>query len=171
MATEPVARQRRGEHLGDRRRRRIARLLGGGAVLTLALLVGVGAWSHASRRAETIAELAAQSNAVPIVHTMTAHAETGPRTIDLPGNMAAFDSATIYARATGYISLRHVDIGSKVHAGDVLAVIAAPELDQQLVQARAQLVQLQAAVSQAQANAELGRVTDARTSRLIMQGW
>jgi RND family efflux transporter MFP subunit len=58
-----------------------------------------------------------------------------------------------------------------VHTSDVLAVIAAPDLDQQLLQARAQLVQLQATVSQAQANAELGRVTDARTSRLVVQGW
>jgi RND family efflux transporter MFP subunit len=50
-------------------------------------------------------------------------------------------------------------------------VIAAPDLDQQLAQAKAQLVQLQAAVAQAEANAELGRVTDARTARLVEQGW
>jgi RND family efflux transporter MFP subunit len=172
LPTEPAIREDEQQTLADsRRRRRIARLLGGGALLTLALVLGVGAWGHASRRAATLAELAAQSNALPIVHTMTAKAESGPRTIDLPGNMAAFDSATLYARATGYISVRHVDIGSKVHRGDVLAVIAAPDLDQQLAQARAQLVQLQATVSQAQANAELGRVTDARTSRLVVQGW
>ncbi len=41
-------------------------------------------------------------------------------------------AATLFARATGYISKRNVDIGSHVHAGDVLAVIAAPDLDQQL---------------------------------------
>jgi len=81
--------------------------------------------------------------------------------------MAAFDSATLYARATGYISVRNVDIGSKVHKGDVLAVIAAPDLDQQLVQTKAQLLQLEAAVRQAQANADLGRVTNQRTSRLV----
>jgi RND family efflux transporter MFP subunit len=85
--------------------------------------------------------------------------------------MAAFDSATLFARATGYIGVRNVDIGSKVRKGDVLAVIAAPDLDQQLAQAKAQLLQLQAAVVQAQANAELGRVTDARTSRLVLDGW
>ncbi|MCW3474954.1 efflux RND transporter periplasmic adaptor subunit [Limobrevibacterium gyesilva] len=105
------------------------------------------------------------------MRTVTVKAETGPRTIELPGNMAAFDSATLYARATGYISFRDADIGSKVHRGDVLAVIAAPDLDQQLAQAKAQLAQLQAAVGQAEANAELGRVTDARTSRLVAQGW
>lgn len=51
---------------------------------------------------------------------------TAPRQLDLPGTTMAFDSATIFARATGYISKRMVDIGSRVKAGDVLAVIAAP---------------------------------------------
>jgi hypothetical protein len=124
-----------------------------------------------NRRAETLSVLAAQHDAVPPVRTMTAKAETEPRTIELPGSLAAFDSATLSARATGYISVRNADIGSKVHKGDVLAVIAAPDLDQQLAQAKAQLLQLQAAVGQAEANAELGRVTDARTARLVAQGW
>src|SRR5262249_39225574 len=83
----------------------------------------------------------------------------------------AFDSATLFARATGYIAVRNVDIGSKVRKGDELALIAAPDLDQQLDQAKAQFVQLQAAVEQAKANADLGRVTNARTSRLVDQGW
>jgi multidrug efflux pump subunit AcrA (membrane-fusion protein) len=49
-----------------------------------------------------------------------------------------------YARATGYIATRDVDIGSRVHRGDVLVVVAAPDLDQQLAEARAELVQPQA---------------------------
>ena len=155
----------------ERRRRRLARWLAAGAVASVALLVAFGAWSQSNRQAETRAVLAAQRDAVPLVRTMTAKAETGPRMLELPGSMAAFDSATLLARATGYISVRNVDIGSKVRKGDVLAVIAAPDLDQQLAQAQAQLVQLQAAVVQAQANAELGRVTDARTSRLVVEGW
>jgi multidrug resistance efflux pump len=58
-----------------------------------------------------------------------------------------------------------------VHAGDVLAVISAPELDQQLAQARAQLSQMQAALAQSQANMELARADNSRTSRLVQQGW
>ena len=59
--------------------------------------------------------------------------------------------------------------------GEILATISAPDLDQQLEEAEAQLVQLQAAVQQAQANADLGKVTDARTlaarhARLVQQG-
>ncbi|MGB6919683.1 MAG: efflux RND transporter periplasmic adaptor subunit, partial [Methylovirgula sp.] len=79
--------------------------------------------------------------------------------------------ATVYARATGYISTRNVDIGSRVHAGDVLAVISAPDLDQQLLQARAQVAQLQAAVAQAQSNMQLAKVTNQRTQVLVVQGW
>jgi RND family efflux transporter MFP subunit len=154
-----------------RRRRRIARLLGASAVSGLALLLGIGAWSQTNRHAETIAVLEARHDAVPLVRTMTATASTEPRVIELPGSLAAFDSATLHARATGYIGARNVDIGSKVRKGDVLAVIAAPDLDQQLAQAKAQLLQLRAAVAQAAANAELGRVTDARTARLVEQGW
>jgi RND family efflux transporter MFP subunit len=102
---------------------------------------------------------------------MVAKAEDSPRTIELTGNMAAFDSTTLFARATGYISTRNVDIGSNVRKGDVLAVIAAPDLDQQLLQAKAQLEQFDAAVQQSQANADLGQVTNQRTARLVAQGW
>jgi RND family efflux transporter MFP subunit len=58
-----------------------------------------------------------------------------------------------------------------VKKGDVLATISAPDLDQQLQEAKAQLLQLQAAVLQAKANAELGQVTNGRTARLVAQGW
>ena len=63
------------------------------------------------------------------------------------------------------------DIGAHVTKGEVLATISAPDLDQQLAEAKAQLVQLQAAVEQAQANADLGKVTDQRTAQLVAQGW
>jgi RND family efflux transporter MFP subunit len=157
------------EH-GERQRRRMARAIGVGAVATVALLVGFGAWSQSSRSADAVAVLEARNNAVPNVLTMTVQEDREPRTVELPGNMAAFDTATLFARATGYISVRNVDIGSKVLKGDVLAVVAAPELDRQLDQAKGQLAQLQAAVEQAQANADLGRVTSARTSQLVAKG-
>ena len=158
------------EYADERQRRRIARTIGLGAIAAVALLVGFGAWSQSSRNADTVAVLEARKNAVPNVRTMTVVEDKAPRTIELPGSMAAFDYATLFARATGYISVRNVDIGSKVRKGDVLALIAAPDLDQQFDQAKAQLVQLRAAVEQAQADAELGRVTSARTSQLVVKG-
>ncbi|HEX4548168.1 efflux RND transporter periplasmic adaptor subunit, partial [Pseudomonas sp.] len=155
----------------ERRRRRTARLLGLGALASLGVLVGVGAWHHVNRASATIATLDAARTAVPVVRVAVVKSDDRPLKIDLPGTIQAFDSATLFARATGYIGRRDVDIGSRVHAGDVLAVISAPELDQQLAQARAQLSQMQAALAQSQANMELARANNGRTSRLVQQGW
>jgi RND family efflux transporter MFP subunit len=152
-------------------RRRYVRVVGIGALLIVAALVGFGAWSHAQRRLAALETLKTQQDAVPIVRVARVRSTDAPRSVDLPGNMQAFDAATVYARATGYIATRNVDIGSKVRAGDVLAIIAAPDLDQQLAQARAQVVQLEAAIAQAEANMQLAQVTNRRTQILVVQGW
>lgn len=141
------------------------------ALLALAGLIAYGAWGHAQRRDAALETEHQQDNSVPIVRVARVGANAAPRVLDLPGSTEAFDAATVYARATGYISKRNVDIGSKVKAGDVLAVIAAPDLDQQLRQAEAQVAQLQAGVAQAQANLQLAKVTNQRTQTLVVQGW
>jgi len=155
----------------ERRRRRIGRLLGLAAVSGFALLVGLGAYSHAERAASADATLAAQRDAVPDVRAVVLKAVDTPRDVELPGSTQAFDTATLYARATGYIARRDVDIGSRVRKGEVLAVIAAPDLDQQLAQARAQLVQLQANVLQAQAAAKVAYDNAWRTAQTARDGW
>ncbi|MEJ0046187.1 MAG: efflux RND transporter periplasmic adaptor subunit [Rhodospirillales bacterium] len=126
--------------------------LGAATVFVLVAMVGWGAWSHIARSSSAEAALATRETAVPLVRAVEVRTEAGPRVVDLPGTIQAFDSATLFARATGYIARRNVDIGSQVHEGDVLAVIAAPDLDQQLAQARAQLGQMQAALLQAEAS-------------------
>ena len=177
LRPDPIGHPTHSPHSGQRLKpddskwRNAGRLLAFVAVAIVTGLVGFGVWSKSSRNADAEAVLQARLNAVPSVRTIIAKAEDAPRTIELTGNMAAFDSAILFARATGYISTRNVDIGSKVHKGDVLAVIAAPDLDQELAQAKAQLKQFGAAVQQAQATADLGRVTNQRTARLVAQGW
>jgi RND family efflux transporter MFP subunit len=96
----------------------------------------------------------------------------------LPGETFAFDRANLFARATGYIAERKVDIGSIVKQGDVLARIASPDLDRQLEQAVAQLGQVQAALGQAhaqvslaEANLKLGNLTFARSDDLLKKGF
>jgi hypothetical protein len=79
LPTQPDLREERQQSLDDRRRRRIARMIGGGTAAAVALLVGFGAWNHATTRAETVAVLDAQKSAVPVVRTMTAQVETGLR--------------------------------------------------------------------------------------------
>jgi membrane fusion protein, multidrug efflux system len=150
------------------RPRRIALLVC--AVAAVAIGVAV---SGVTNRAKSREEIAAWTNeqAVPTVRVV--EPERGPTEthLTLPGNMSAYNTSSLFARASGYIAAWNSDIGAHVKKGDVLATISAPDLDQQLEQAKAQLVQLQAAVEQAQATADLGRVTAQRTARLVAQGW
>ncbi len=69
----------------------------------------------------------------------------------LPGNIQAIEETALYARVNGYLHERFVDIGTRVRAGQVLAVIETPELEQELAQARAALAQAEVGITQAQA--------------------
>ena len=158
-----------------RRAPRLVLLLAGVAVICA---LGWGAWGHYQRdqdAAETQRQILAF---VPMVQVAVAKREDGPVTFTLPGTVSAFDQATLFARATGFVAERRVDIGSRVKKGDLLVRIAAPDLDQQLAQANAMLVQNQAAlqqanaqVQQAKSNVDLANVTNGRTSQLAGQGW
>jgi len=157
--------------LVERSRTRLARRIGLGTAATLLALLAVGAVQHYAAHHAAVAAMQARRSAVPQVRVEAVKVTTSARDLSLPGTMSAFESATIFARQSGYVSLRKVDIGSKVKAGDVLAIIAAPEIDDQLSQARAQLLQMQAALKQAQANRGLASITDKRTAALVAQGW
>ena len=111
------------------------------------------------------------AQAVPTVAVVRPHHGPGEDRLSLPGTVSAYSTGTLFARASGYITAWHKDIGARVTKGEVLAEISAPDLDQQLVEAKAQIIQLQAAVEQAQANADLGKANNERTSRLVQQGW
>jgi RND family efflux transporter MFP subunit len=155
----------------ERRRRRIAWSAALAALALIACLVGYGAWQHMQSKAMAQETLQREQSMVPTVRTKSVNAVTEPKHLDLAGTMDAFESATLFARATGYISRRNADIGSHVHAGDLLATIAAPDLDQQLAQARAQQAQLEAVLAQARASEELAHANNERTARLVTQGW
>jgi RND family efflux transporter MFP subunit len=91
--------------------------------------------------------------------------------ITLPATTQAYTAANMFARSSGYISKRNVDIGDRVKKGDVLAEIYAPEIEYQLAQAEATLLQNQATVRQMMANMELARVTDERNDPLVERGF
>ena len=78
----------------------------------------------------------------------------------LPGSIQPYSKATIYARVSGYVKSWNKDIGSQVKAGEVLATIEAPDLDQQLAQARATL-------ASAKANQEIAEITATRNNTLV----
>src|SRR6185369_9272838 len=83
----------------------------------------------------------------------------------------AYASATIFARASGYIDKRYVDIGSRVKAGDLMAEITAPELDHQIALVEANVAQTQASLAQTHATRELAIVTNQQgdTDRLNLE--
>ena len=145
------------------------RLFGRAALLLLAGALAYGAWSHYDQYRQAIGTAQQHRDFVPSVRVGTVRESGRVLYVTWPGTVLGYVQANIFARATGYVSTRNVDIGSKVRRGDVLAIISAPDLDQQLEQARAQLIQVQAAVEQAKALVELGRVTSARSTRLAKQ--
>src|SRR5689334_1334403 len=103
------------------------------------------------------AEAHEQENALPRVGVVQVRRPPGKDVIQLPGNIEAMTEAPILARADGYLRRRLVDIGDRVRTGQPLAEIEAPELDEQVRQAKASLQQAQAAVDQALANYERGQ--------------
>jgi RND family efflux transporter MFP subunit len=100
------------------------------------------------------------SQAVPTVAVVAPDARVLNATIDLPGRLEAYYRAPIFARVSGYLKSWSVDIGARVKAGQVIAEIEAPDLDQQLLQARADL-------ASQEASARLSEATLTRRKTLI----
>ena len=122
------------------RRRHGGAWLGGAVLLILAGGLGIGVWRH-DQAAHDLAVTAEQiKTAVPEVRVATVHPSSDIMKVTLPATTTAFEAANIFARASGYIEKRYVDIGDRVKKGDLLAEITAPELDQQIAQAQACLL-------------------------------
>jgi RND family efflux transporter MFP subunit len=138
------------------------------ALLVLLLLLGglcvagyyFGYLPRQRREMVLAAESQTTGESQPVVNVQTVTRSSIKSTLMLPGNIQAVTEAPILARAGGYIKKRYVDIGDRVTAGQVLVDIEAPELDQQIRQARAALDQANAAVEQAQASLQQGRATE-----------
>jgi RND family efflux transporter MFP subunit len=146
-------------------------ILGLVVLLVLAGALGYGFWQHYSLHAEVMATADQRRDFVPSVRTAAIKASDPVRSATWPGTTDAFEQANLYARASGYIAKRTVDIGSRVKAGDLLVQIAAPEIDHQIAQAEGTLTQLRATLQQAQANRDLAQVTWDRDGKLVQQGW
>lgn len=133
-------------------------LLGSSGLITLALLA---AWGITSRlRAAT--DVAARTEAAAIQTVATVKPKVGPAVeeVVLPGTVQAYVDAPLYARVSGYMKVWHFDIGASVKKGQLLAEIDAPEVDDQLRQAQADL-------ATAEANQALARSTSKRWQALL----
>jgi RND family efflux transporter MFP subunit len=165
-----------GQQMKNRKRHGLRRRWGGrffaiAGFLSLAVGLSLGAWGGYSSKQEVLATAKQERDFVPSVRLAVVEASPGIVSITLPGTTAAFAATNIYARATGYIALRKVDIGDRVKKGDLLAELAVPELDDQISQNEATLDQLHSALDQAEANQRLAQVTWDRDVPLLKQGW
>jgi RND family efflux transporter MFP subunit len=163
--------QKQREYRTPGRRRRGGRLfaLGGFALLAAGLLLG--GWGNYSLKREVMATAKQEREFVPSLRVATVEANPATVSVTLPGTTAAFAAANIYARATGYIAKRNVDIGDHVKTGELLAELSVPELDDQISQNEATLEQLKSASQQAQASKDLAQVTWDRDAPLVQKGW
>jgi RND family efflux transporter MFP subunit len=161
------------------------------AVLFVALLLAAGIIPRVQRHVRAADTAEAATTSLQNVLVVKAKLTSGAADLELPGNIQAINLASIYARTNGYVQERLVDIGTPVKAGQLLALIASPEVDQELsqgraaveqaraalqqatanlAQAQAQVTQAKANVGQAQANEEIAATTNDRWTRLVDKG-
>src|SRR5580692_8411543 len=148
MSTEP-------KPAGSRRKLGIVGVVAVAGALTL-VVTGIRAREDADVKLKEWTD----DQSVPSVAVIYPNPGTLTGTIDLPGRLEAYYRAPIFARVNGYVKSWSADIGARVKAGEVIAEIDAPDLDQQLLQARADL-------TNQQASAKLSEVTLARRKTLI----
>lgn len=134
------------------------------ALVVLILLITAIAFALAGivprLRARTILQKQTSALAAPSVVVAKPHMGTPSQQVVLPGNIQAYTDSGIYARTDGYLKKWYVDIGARVNKGQLLAVIESPEIDQQLAQAKADLVT-------AETNASNARIQAARYQDLL----
>jgi RND family efflux transporter MFP subunit len=128
------------------------------AVIAVAALLVSGIWSRVKAGSALRAETA--QAALPAVSVVSPKRTAPADEIILPGNVQPFITSPIYARTNGYLKKWYFDIGAHVKQGQLLAVIETPEVDQQLEQARSNLLT-------AQANLELASITKTRYQGLL----
>ena len=142
------------------KRLRHLKLVGIVVLLAAAGVVTTGIFTRVHAKQEMTAWSAAQ--AIPSVAAHTPSQQGATQSLVLPGHLSAFVDAPIYARVPGYLHAWYADIGAHVKAGQLLGLIDTPDLDQQLLQAKADL-------QDAQANEKLAASTAKRWTEMLRQ--
>jgi RND family efflux transporter MFP subunit len=146
------------------------RILIAGCVLLLCATLGIGLLRRYMPHADVMAPSEQPREDILKVRTALARANPSIMSVRLPAITQAFAQANIYARASGYITRREVDIGSHIKSGQLLVTITAQEVEHQIAQGEGTLASFQAALQQATANRDLAQDTWKRDSRLVQQG-
>jgi RND family efflux transporter MFP subunit len=149
-------------------------------LLGVIILIGafvIGYLPRHRRQLQLVAEADTQKEALPEVSFVPVIRAAVAGNLILPGSIQAVTEAPVLARAEGFVNKRYVDIGDRVAAGQLLAEIEAPDLDQQvrqaqasLQQARADLERATAALEQGKVNESVAKITAGRWSNLVREG-
>jgi len=144
--------------------------IGAVAFFLLLIVIGIVALLPRLRHNEDLRVQAREATGPPMV--LATHLKSGldAGRLDLSASVQAFEQTPVYARTSGYVKARYVDIGDHVRRGQLLALIDDPQTAQTLLQAKATVAQLRAQLAQTQANAHLSSVTDQRWVALVKQG-
>jgi multidrug efflux pump subunit AcrA (membrane-fusion protein) len=140
-------------------------------ILAAAAAVFFFGWLPRHKQKQEIEREAQQEKtALPRVQVVKIKRASPQSELRVPGTTQAYTEANIYARASGYLTKRLVDIGDHVHAGQLMAIIDAPDLDKQVSQARSALRQSESNVAQLQAQLRLASLTWDRYKVLVAKG-
>ncbi|MGH6823636.1 MAG: efflux RND transporter periplasmic adaptor subunit [Methylocella sp.] len=132
-------------------------------IIAAVAAIGLAVYGIVDRaRSKQEVQIWTNEQAIPTVALVQPQQGPSEGELRLPGNVSAFYTGSIYGRVSGYVKNWYADIGARVKKGQVLAVVDTPDLDQQLAQARADLVR-------AQANEKLAQVTYGRFKALAKQ--
>ncbi len=123
-------------------------------LVVLALLIGAVIVALSRMRDNRVLADETARNSVPTVAVVSPVAEKPDEELVLPGSLQAFEESPIYARTNGYLLRWYKDIGSRVNKGDLLADIDTPEVDQELMQMRANRQQIVAQMDLAKINSD-----------------
>ena len=149
----------------NRRVRRIAIVF---AIVLVALFL-FGILPRLKLQRQLASQVKTATATLPIIAVTKAQRPTAANTVLLPGTMEALHEAAIYARVSGYVRRWYADIGTPVRAGQILADIDVPELEQSVLQARAQLAQMQSALVLARSNLERWRLLAADSAVTVQE--
>ena len=133
-------------------------------VVIVVVLFAVGVVPRIERKGELKKMHDETVGAVPVVHAVTARPARQTESMMLPGNIGAILYTTIYARVDGYLKSRLVDIGDQVKAGQLLAEIDTPTVDEKLAQAKADLLE-----SKAEYDAQVANLKEARAKQITAE--
>ncbi len=141
-------------------RRNIKPILAG---VTVVVILGALGLAPRARQAQNLKRVSLDTqDAIPSVSVVKLTSSSSASDLVLPSNIQAIDQTTITARTSGYVSVRLVDIGSRVTKGQLLAVVQSPELDQQLGQTQADALRSRAGLGAAQADSAKLRLLSQR---------